>query len=353
LLRGLVQTGDNLNALNLYLFEGPFPGLLLILLLFLTYTRNPTDWLLLGSFAALPVLYFFYWSQGLVFGPRFLYEGLAPVLVLSARGLIEFPRFVARTAGTSAGDRTRNSILVGTALSLVVTGTVGVPRLLAVYGTRYVGVDDTVRASVAERGISNAVVFVGPTSSTNAGAAVLDNTLDFNGPVVYAIDRGTENYLLMRRLPDRTYYYADFDTFYQMTGVDALRAAPDIRDMEQAGQFVRQRGTPEYRYVLLPYREAGVFVDTGTTPCRTFRELSYELIRGRLKARGFLPAIAVFRPGDSRRYLPLFEPMRERRDYISDGCRFTLLFSADSGRAVVYSIRSVSQENADALRSNR
>jgi hypothetical protein len=352
-LRGLIQTGDNLNALNLYLFEGPVPGLLLVLLLFVTFPRNPLDWVLLVSFVALPVLYFFYWSQGLIFGPRFLFEGLAPVLVLSARGLTELPGFVARAAGTRAGDRVRCSILIGAALSLVVTGTVGLPRLLAVYGTRYIGVDDAVQASVARSGMSSAVVFVGPTSSTNAGAAVLNNALDFNGPVVYAMDRGAENYLLMQRLPGRSYYYVDFDTFYQMTGFESLRAAPDIRDLEQAGQFLRLHETQEYRYVLLPYREAGVFVDTGTTPCRTFRELSYELIRDRFKARDFLPAIAVFRPGDSRRYLPLFELMRERRDYVSDGCRFTLLFSADSGRAVVYSIRSVCQENADTLRSSR
>ena len=59
-----------------------------------------------------------------------------------------------------------------------------------------------------------------------------------------------------------------------------------------------------------------------------------------IKAADFLPAIAVLRPGDTRRYLPLFERMLERGDYISDGCRFALLFSADSGTAVVYRIRS-------------
>ena len=42
-LRGLVQTGNNLNALNLYLFQSPVPGLVLILLLLLTFTRNSAD----------------------------------------------------------------------------------------------------------------------------------------------------------------------------------------------------------------------------------------------------------------------------------------------------------------------
>jgi hypothetical protein len=111
---------------------------------------------------------------------------------------------------------------------------------------------------------------------------------------------------------------------------------------------VRQNGTSEYRLVLLPYREAGAFVDTGTTPCRTFREVSYELLRGRTKPAGILPAIAVFMPDDPRKYSSLFEPMRERRDYVSDGCRFTLLFRADSSKAVVYDIRPVKADSRDA-----
>ena len=259
--------------------------------------------------------------------------------MLSARGLVEFPKFVARAAGADAGMRTRNLVVVGVTLTLTVFGTVGLPRLLGMYGTRYIGVDNRVRTRVAERGISNAVVFVGPTHSTNVGAAVLDNALGFNGPVVYAMDRGAENYLVMSRLPGRSYYYADFDTFFPITDINSLRNAPEIRDLAQAGEFVRSLTTSEYRCVLLPYREAGVLVDTGTARCRTFRELSYELLRGTLKVADFLPAIAVFRPGDTRRYLPLFERMRERRDYVGDGCRFTLLFCADSGTVVVYYIR--------------
>jgi len=344
-LRGLVQTGDNLNVLNLSLFEGPFPGLLLVLLLFLTFTRKPADWLLLASFVALPVAYFFYWFQEFALGPRLLYEGLAPLLLLSARGLTEFPAFIGRAVGADAETRTRNVIAVGAAVSLAVTAFFGLPKLATQYGFRYLGVDNRVRARVTERSISNAVVFIGPPRTFYFGAGLLNNALDFDGPVVYARDRGVENYVLMRRFPGRAYYYADPWVFFQITDLDSLRRAPEIRDLEQAGQFVRQKGTAGHRFVLLPYREAGTFVDTGATPCRTFREVSYELLRGRAGPADFLPAIAVFMPGDSRRYSPLFEPMRERRDYVSEGCRFTLLFCADSGRAAVYDIRSVRDED--------
>ncbi len=337
-LRGLIQTGTNLNALNLFLFESPFPGLLLVLLLFVASPRKPADWLLLASFGALPVLYFFYWFQDLWFGPRFLYEGLAPILLLSARGLVEFPRFVGRAAGAEAETGTRNVIAVAVVFSLTVATTVGLPRLLRKYAYNY-GEYQRVRTKVAEGGIRNAVVFVGPPHAFYYGAAFLDNALDFQGPVVYAVDRGAENYLLMRRFPGRTYFRADPDTFFQITDTASLRNSPEVRDLEQAGQFVRQKGTAGHRFVLLPYREAGTFVDTGATPCRTFREVSYELLRGRAGPADFLPTIAVFMPGDPRRYSPLLEPMREGRSYVVDGCRFTMMFSADSGRSVVYDIR--------------
>lgn len=347
-LRGLFQTGDSLNALNLSLFEGPLPGLLLVLLLFLTFPRNLVDWLLLASFVALPVLYFFYWAQDLIFGPRFLYEGLAPILLLSARGVTEFPAFIGRVVGADAEARTRNVIAVGATVSLAVTAFFGLPKLTAQYGFRYLGVDNQVRARVAERGINNAVVFIGPPRTFYFGAGLLNNALDFQGTVVYARDRGAENYVLMRRLPGRAYYYADPWTFFRIRDLDSLRRTPEIRDLEQTGRFVQEAGVSGYRLILLPYREAGTFVDTAATPCRTFREVSYEMLRGRSKLADFLPAIAVFMPGDSRRYSPLFEPMRERRDYVSEGCRFTLMFSADSGRAAVYDIRSVRYETRDA-----
>jgi len=351
-LRGLVQTGNNLNALNLYLFQSPVPGLVLILLLLLTFTRNSADRVLLASFVLLPILYFFLWFQDLCFGPRYLYEGLAPILLLSARGLVEFPGFVGRAAGADAGARTRNALVIAAALSLVATASIGVPRLLTTYGDRYWGVDNRLHARVTERGINNAVVFVGNARTDRFlnyyGAGLLHNTLDFEGPVVYARNRGVWNYLLMRRFPGRAYYYADRDTFFQITGADNLRNTPPMRDLEQAGQFARQSGISGYRYILLPFREAATFVDTGSTPCRTFREVSYHTLRGKSRPADFLPALAVFVLDDSRKYLPLFGPMRERRDYVSDGCRFTPIFSADNGTLVVYDVRSVGEENRDA-----
>jgi len=342
-LRGLVQTGNNLNSLNLYLFfQSPVPGLFLVLLLFLTFTRNPTDWVLLASFVSLPILYFFYWYQDLCFGPRFLYEGVAPILLLSARGLVEFPRFAGRAAGADAETRTRNAVALAVGLALVATGAVGFPRLLKLYGNRYWGVDDRLHAKVIDRNIGNAIIFVGSKPSEPSdyyGAAFLHNALNFEGPVIYLRNQGVADYTVMRQFPGRAYYYADLDTLFPITRVDFLPRLPLIQDLEQTARFVMQKGTSGYRFILLPYREVGTFVDAGTTPCRTFRDVSYDILRGRSKPSDFLPTLAVFMPADPCKYLPLFEPMRGRRDYAGDGFHFTPLFSAGNGSFVVYDVR--------------
>jgi len=99
----------------------------------------------------------------------------------------------------------------------------------------------------------------------------------------------------------------------------------------------------------LPFREAATFVDTGSTPCRTFREVSYYTLRGKSRPADFLPALAVFVLDDSRKYLPLFSAMRERKDFVSDGCRVTPVFAADNGTLVVYDIRPVGGQSRGAV----
>jgi hypothetical protein len=342
-LRSLVQTGSNLNNLNEYLFsQSPVPGLFLVLLLFLTFTRNTADWVLLAVFVSLPVLYFFYWYQDLCFGPRFLYEGVAPILLLSARGFAEFPRFVGRTAGVKAERGARNAVATAVALMLIITAAIGFPRSLRYYGNRYWGLDNRLYAKVIDRHISNAVIFVGGVPSDHwdyYGAAFLRNALSFEGPVIYLRNQGVVDYTVMRQFPDRTFYYTHHDTLFHLPCVDSLSRLPLIQDLEQTARFVMQKATPGYRSMLLPYREVGTTMHMGTIPYRTYRTVDYDLLTGRLKPSDLLPALAVFMPADPGRYLPLFEPMRRRAGYAMDGCVFAPLFSADNGSFVVYDIR--------------
>jgi hypothetical protein len=342
-IRGVVQTINNLVALNRYLFEGPLPGLILVLLLFLSLPRNKADYLLLALFAALPIAYFFYFFQDLCFGPRFLYEGLAPLLLLSARGLIEFPRVVDQIGTWGKRSRTSDVALVALLLSFFITAAVGLPPLARVYASNYWGVNSRIQDTIRKDRIRNAVVFVNPRWPSFGGAyygsGFLVNTLDFGGPVVCALDRGDENYLLMKRFPGRKYYYASLDTFFEIPVSDSFRGTPEFQALEQAGQFIREYGTSDYRCILLPFREISELIGTGTRQYMTFREAGYRLFVGSTSPKDFTPALAVFLSNFRRSYPPLFEPMRDGKDYTAGGCRFVLRFRSENGTCAVYEIQ--------------
>jgi len=316
-LRSLVQTGNNLNSLNESLFAGAIPGLVFVLLLLVSFSRNPTDYVLLACCISLPVAYFFYWFQDLCFGPRFLYESLSPLLLLSARGILEFPQFLARIRGPEMQVRARNVMRWVLLLATLSTLGIGLPHLLRIYSRDYWGVNDKVHARVKRDRIDNAVVFIKPLFPYSGkvwdsyyGAGFLYNSLDFAGPVVYARDRGVQNYALMLHFPGRRYYCAGPDYFYEMRNPDSLRNSAEIRALTQAGVFVRNLDAGDYRFMFLPFREADALVPSAGLPVRTYREVSNELFLNRMELGQQLPALAVFLTEDLRHYLGMFDYMR-------------------------------------------
>lgn len=84
-LRGLLGTWEDVNALNRFLFEWPIPSLLFVALLFASRQTNLKDYLLLSIITAPVIAYFFYWFHGILFGPRWEYETLGALVILSAR----------------------------------------------------------------------------------------------------------------------------------------------------------------------------------------------------------------------------------------------------------------------------
>ena len=97
LARGLSHAGQNVVALNGRLFEWPLSSLWPLLVALVPGGRSRdrdgengragASWLLLAVAAALLIAHIFYWFHDLCFGPRYLYEALGPLLVLSAVGL--------------------------------------------------------------------------------------------------------------------------------------------------------------------------------------------------------------------------------------------------------------------------
>jgi hypothetical protein len=157
---------------------------------------------------SLGLAYFFYWGHGgNQYGPRYLYESLTCLLLASAVVLARWG---------SVGK-----ILVATVVLLNVTTFAWATSF---YG-RQVQERTDVYDRVAERGLSNAIVFLGTGSGTMFPCDLTRNGTRFDGPVLYVQDRGPANKELLAAFPKRMPYIYEFDA---AAGRGSLRPCPNL-----------------------------------------------------------------------------------------------------------------------------
>jgi hypothetical protein len=158
-LRAVGLTGLDLHQLNRYLFDAPFPILVLIALGLAAGRRRlaARDAVPVAGLVALAGLLFFYWHRDWFYGPRFLFTAVPWVVILLARSLTMLRRsgreiYPGVTGGLAAAFAGGVVLLVG--LVAVTPGTV------AAYG-RATPVFDLHPDRAARRaGILHAVVVI-------------------------------------------------------------------------------------------------------------------------------------------------------------------------------------------------
>ena len=212
-----------------------FVGLALAGLPFLLGTKNRWDYLLLLSVLAATLVYIGYRFSGLYGGPRYWYEIVPLVMLLSARGL----EFAAGALGSMARrlgelvlrrrvERWAGHAVVYSAIAaLVIYGTGGwitglakdqdsplVPyQMSAVEGL--FGVDGRLDRLAEKADLHNALVLVEPCgfygSYTCYGTVFLRNLPDFHGDVVWALDLPELVDDLRAAYPGRAVYIASWD----------------------------------------------------------------------------------------------------------------------------------------------
>ncbi len=205
-LKGLHQTLNDLNGVNKFLFEWPVPSLIFVFLLFASMTKNKWDYLLLAAFLSLAAAYFFYWFQEWRFGPRFLYESSAALILLTARGIQRLPVLIREIGGLAISVRkVRAATAIFIAVCVVVALVGNVPSLIQQYGDSFGSVNAEVLEIVKARGIKKAIIF----TRSNYGSVFTANSPLLDNEIIYARDLFEKNYLLMNEFPGYEYYVAD------------------------------------------------------------------------------------------------------------------------------------------------
>ena len=202
--QGFKYVFEDLNALNYYLFEWPVSALLFICI-FLAYGKKGFwEWLLVGWIGTLLIGHFFYFFNQLDFGPRFVYECLPALILLTSKGLSLSTQFITSRWKTLSDAHARNIlylILIGLFLFAYTFNMPVTAKLYQNYGK-----DVTIQKYLDKNDVVQALVFV------KAGRAYWVHypfNVPFAKPHIYAKDRGSENKKLAEKYPEYRYFIAN------------------------------------------------------------------------------------------------------------------------------------------------
>ena len=234
--RGMENDQAQLSSLLFVLNGWPlFVGLALVLLPFMLGSRSRWDlFLLLGAVCSMGVWTAFE-SNGLMYGPRYWYEAVPFLMLLTARGLALLQDWVTHWAGLIG----RQASLIDAPMAtgrMLSYGLLLVLLGISVHGwmlgkhsdmpkSDYVplsiselqgfnGADDRLLRKVDAMGLHNALVLVKPCIHWQCyGTVFWKNDADFAGDIVYAQDLPRlRNYGALAAYLDRQMYLADYDT---------------------------------------------------------------------------------------------------------------------------------------------
>jgi hypothetical protein len=226
----LGNTWANVTVLSRHLFGWPsYLTLALACVPFVLGTRSRWDGLLLICVGGMVAAHWVYWSDGIIYGPRFLFETVGALALLTARGAlllargnglvpddgdivalladaVDVPVVVPLPQAVSIPAMTSAPLVVTLVAALIAVNLVGyLPDMLLAY-RNYNGINRQNLAVVEEAGLQHAVVFV--TSDwpnwQAYGSVFAANGPFLDRPIIYARDLGeSENWRLLTRYTER------------------------------------------------------------------------------------------------------------------------------------------------------
>jgi 4-amino-4-deoxy-L-arabinose transferase-like glycosyltransferase len=215
--QGLWNTSLNLEFLLAHLFGWPF-YLTLALAALPFLLGRATRWDTIFGLSATCVMgaYIFYWTSGVMYGPRYYFAAVPWLALLTARGLEELYRWPLRLPLRARPDRLAALLvpaLVVVAL-LVYNLRVYIPAQIPVY-QGYNFVSAVSLKAVQRAGIRHALIFVvsnPPGTWWSYGSVFSANSPTLDGDIVYAHDEGSADKRLMAEYPGRSYWRLSYTT---------------------------------------------------------------------------------------------------------------------------------------------
>lgn len=195
--------------------------------------------------------YFFFYFDGNVFGPRYLYETSFFLLIIFAYS------FNLVTEGVFV-KKNFNKMLKISVFSLICAGTLYqtfyiVPALQKSYERGFWNIDAKLKVALDLAGIKEGVVFIAPFSMYGSGYALMDFGHFENNKIIYVRDLGEkQNRRIMFDFPDKKYYLAYFTRFDNNTEPPLIVEIPPITNdtgeihVELENKFYPLTGSPDF-----------------------------------------------------------------------------------------------------------
>jgi hypothetical protein len=341
-LRGLLSTWEDINALNRFLFEWPIPSLFFVALLFASRQTNLKDYLLLSIITTPVIAYFFYWYHGILFGPRWEYETLGALVLLSARGIQGFPDFIQNQLKLSIP---REKIIYGLKkfllLCLFFSLIISIPTLARYYNKGFLTTRVPVIDTVKKLKIKNAVVAV---PKVFYASVFNGNQIDLKSEVVYIRDLPPLKPILRTIYPDRTFFRAMRDSFYEIS-VPPYPESPLYEALKTQSEFTKQLTEFKYQTIFWPltkgWEEFRPLMLDSSIKIVSLREFYIDIYGKKHKLDDYLPALCFWIFDDRNDHLQIFSFMDDAQSYIAAGYKFTLKYITPDKLGGIYEIDRV------------
>lgn len=224
--QGLYLTGENLAAINKYLFGWPLSSLLFLIPFVIPLKeerkKSAVDLFTALSFLSLALALFIYWGNFVLIGARMYFEGLPLLLLMTVRGIHKTPNLISRAFVRMKPQAVKKGLAWGLGLGTLFAFGFTFPRWTAPPYTKspavymaqdFRGVTERINNTLARLPLGDALIIMKILFSPEPhfpdglwGSGFLNNDPLLKNRLVYARDRGPENISSVRCYPGRRVY---------------------------------------------------------------------------------------------------------------------------------------------------